>query len=725
MWIYPKNLVEINPLLAALRPIPHFFLRPVYIFKDYRRSYLQPDLTAGLTVAVVLLPQAIVFALLAGLPPQMGLYSAIVVAIVGALWGSSNHLNSGPTNTASILVAAALHPLFVTGSPDYIMAAGLLAVMVGVFRLIMGLARLGMLVSFVSDSVIIGFTAGAGVLIAIGELDALLRLEFSAPSGLLYTIQGLTSHASETHWLSLSIGLGTIAIILLIKRLNPRWPSLLIGLTASAAFVWLFNLEQYGVKIIGQMSVGLPPLASLPLFDFQLIGQLSTSALAMAIIGLVEATSIARSIAGQSGQRLDSNQEFVGQGLANIATGFLSGQPCSGSFNRSALSFEAGAQTAVSNAISGLFVLVATFVLGPITAYIPRAALAGMLLLAAWGMIDRKEMARIWRGARGDAIIMIVTLLATLFLPLQFAVLSGILMSLVYYIMKTSTPRVLTVLPDETFRHFAYQPNKPGCPQLGIIKISGDLYFGAVSHIEEAIRQSLNRHPSQRYLLLRMHGVNHCDMSGIHMLESVMRLCRERGGDLFMMKVQRPVYELMVSTNFYHQLGSDHFLPEDQAIEHLFYKVLDPAICIYECEVRAFKECQNLPKRPLPAGIHLYTEIPHHNLPEISAEELWGKLRRNGKPPLIIDVREPREFKQGHIPQAQLIPLAKLLLEKPELPQNREVVLVCRSGRRSQRAAYMMQQDGRGLRPTVLRGGMMAWEAAKLLEAVGDETEKG
>ncbi|HXV97705.1 MAG TPA: SulP family inorganic anion transporter, partial [Anaerolineae bacterium] len=597
MWITPKNLYEANPVLAALKPAPFFFLRPVRIFQTYRRNYLQPDLIAGLTVGAVLLPQALVFAVLAGLPPQMGLYSAIIAAIVGALWGSSNHLHSGPTNTASILVLATLLPIAAPGSSTYIAAAGLLAVMVGVFRLVMGLARLGLLVTFVSDSVIIGFTAGAGVLIAVGELRSLLRVEATAPPGLISTLQNLFTHMTETHWLSLALGLGTLAVTLLLRRFYPKWPGQLIALSLAAVLVALFSLDSYGVQIIGQLPHSLPPLAQLPLTDVELIGDLSVGALAVATIGLVEATSIARAVATQSGQRLDSNQEFVGQGLANIACGFLSGHACSGSFNRSALNYESNAQTPLASVFSGLFILAAMFILSPLAAYIPRAALASMLILAAYSMIDRKEMTRLWRGARGDALIMTVTLLATLFLPLQFAVLAGILMSLGYYIMKTSTPRVHTVLPDETFKHFKYQPNKPPCPQLGIIKISGDLYFGAVNHVEEAIRQTLARNPRQRFLLLRMHGVNHCDISGIHMLESLTRTCRDGGGDLFLMKVQGPVHALMESTGFCDQLGRDHFLPEDQAIEYIFHKILDPAICIYECDVRAFQECQNLPKR--------------------------------------------------------------------------------------------------------------------------------
>ncbi|MCP4623334.1 MAG: STAS domain-containing protein, partial [bacterium] len=224
-----------------------------------------------------------------------------------------------------------------------------------------------------------------------------------------------------------------------------------------------------------------------------------------------------------------------------------------------------------------------------------------VLIVTAYGMIDRAEIARIWRGARGDAIIMLVTFLGTLFLEIEFAVLLGILLSFAFYIMKTSAPDVYAVLPSGNRKHFTpQQPNQFPCTQLSIIKISGDLYFGAVGHVEEIINQHLAGHPEQRFLLLRMQGVNQCDFSGIHMLEAVRHTCQERGGDLFLMKVQESIKALMKSTGFYDKLGADHFLIEDGAIKHLFYKVLDPAVCIYECNTRTFEECQNLPKYRYP-----------------------------------------------------------------------------------------------------------------------------
>ncbi|UCC89816.1 MAG: sulfate permease [Anaerolineales bacterium] len=724
-----------------LRTIPSLFLQPLHILQTYGVDQLRPDVVAGLTVAVVLLPQAIAYALIAELPPQVGLYTAIVGAIVGALMGSSSHLQTGPTNAISLLVLSALLTTATPGTSEFLLLAGLMAVMAGLFQLVMGLARLGMLVNFVSHSVVVGFSSGAGVLIAFKQLQHLFGLEF-ASHNLIEITHGVYTHLPETHRPTLALGLGTIILIVALRNL-PLWvesllrwlgapsallavtlrtltaklPGPLIGMVLAAVAVGVWGLDQTGVAVIGKLPSGLPPLAQIPLFNLELIAQLSTGALAVGAIGLVEAMSIARSIASQSGQRLDSNQEFVGQGLANVACGFLSGYPCSGSFTRSAVNFNAGAQTPVASVFSGLFVLIAMVALGPLTAFVPRAALAGVLIVTAYGMIDRREIARIWRGARNDAAIMVVTFLGTLFLHLEFAVLTGILLSFAVYIMKTSGPQIMPVLPDENFRHFTPQRRKSPCPQLAILDILGDLYFGAVSHIEQAISQHLARHPDQRFLLLRMHSVDQCDFSGIHTLENIVRTTREKGGDVFMVRVQEPVLELMKSTRFCDYLSRDHFLSDDSAIDYLFHNIIDPAICVYECEARAFRECQNLPKQTYAAGIPLHTDMLTHPIASISPQSLWQELHGN-TPPLVIDVREPREFQRGHVPRARLIPLPKLLSEASEgVPQDCPIVFVCRGGRRSTRVAHALRN--RGYRNIcVLQGGMLAWEAAGLLDAI-------
>ncbi|MGQ9839899.1 MAG: SulP family inorganic anion transporter [Anaerolineae bacterium] len=688
--------------------------RPVAVLRGIRREHLRPDAMAAVTVTLIVLPQAMAYALLADLPPQAGLYAAILASIVAALWGSSNHLQTGPTNTSSLLTLSALATIATPGTPEHLAAAGLLAVMAGVLRVVMGLANLGLLVRFVSDAVIVGFTAGAGVLIAANQLRNLLRLNVPATAELLETAQVMMPKLGEAHLPSLALGVGAMALILLLRRLNRHLPGPFIALVVAAAAVGVSGLD---VKVIGRLPAALPPFTPLPITDLGLIGRLSTSALSIGAIGLVEALSIARVLAAQTGQRLDSNQEFIGQGMANIACGFFAGYPVSGSFVRSTVNLQAGAVSPLSNILTGLLVLMATLALGPVAAYIPLPALAGVLILSAYSLIDRHEMARIWRGGGTDRLTMIVTLIATLMLPLHFAVMAGILMSLGGYLLQTSTPRVVPVLPAGGFRHFEHQPDQQPCPQLGIVEIQGDLYFGAAQHVEAEMHRHMTGHPGQRFLLLRMQGVHHCDISGIHALETIVRAYREQHGDVFLTRVRPQVLTEMRVSGFWSLLGHDRLLPEDSAISHLFHHVLDPAVCIYECPVRAFLECQNLPKQLYPHLGVPHTVPPKTPLPAIEPLALWQALH-GSSPPQVIDVREPREYRQGRVPGSRLIPLPALLNDPGQVARAGPVVLVCRSRRRSARAAAALLAAGRS-NVAVLREGMLAWEAANLLEASG------
>lgn len=688
--------------------------RPADILRNLRRKDLSSDLMAALTVTMVVLPQTMAYAILGGLPPEVGLYSAAIASIAGALWGSSIQLQTGPSNTVALLTLAAITPLAAIGTPAYLAAASLLALMGGMLRLVMGLARLGLLVRFVSDAVIVGFTAGAGVLIAVNQLRDLLGLTLPSTADLVETVRAMALNLDQVNPSSVAVGLLSIGLIIGLKRFNKRIPGPLVAIVAAAAVVALLRLD---VAMVSALPRGFPPFGIPPVTDLRLIGQLSTTALSISAIGLVEAISNARALASQTGQRLDSNQEFVGQGVANIACGFFTGCPVTGSFGRSNLNLQAGARSPMANVFIGLMVIVALLFVGPAASLLPKAALAGVVLVTAYSLIDRKEMARIWRGGGADRITLVVTLVATLLLPLQFAIMAGILMSLGGYLLQTSTPRVRSVVPTEDFRHYEHRPDVQPCPQLGVMEILGDLYFGAVQHIDEQVHRNLVGHPGQRFLLLRMQGVRNCDISGIHALESILRLYREQGGEVFMSRVQPPVMQMMASSGFLDDLGRDHLLSDDSAIDYLYHRVLDPAICIYECPLRVFEQCQNLPKQ-------LHAEIAPLHLgpldapaPTIEPAALWQALRST-TPPVVIDVREPREFNQGRVPGSQLIPLPRLLAHPHLAPRDREVVLICRSGRRSARAAAALLAAGH---PNVasMEGGMVAWESANLLEASG------
>jgi len=694
-----------------------YFLRPVRILSVYRSVYLREDLFAGLTVAAIMLPQAVAFAFIAGLPPQMGLYAAIVASLVGGLWGSSNQLQTGPTNTLSLLVLSVLLPLASQNTVDYWILAGVLAVMAGVIQLVMGLLRLGLLVNFVSESVIVGFTAAAGILIFFNQLRIIFRLSFPTTPMLYETAQNLLINIRDAHLISLAIGLGVIFLILILRRINPRIPAALLAIVMAALAVVIFNLDQQGVLVVGELPSNLPPLSSIPLFEFGNYSKLFTGALAIAAIGLVESMSIARSVSSQTGQRLDNNQEFIGQGLANFASGLFSGYPVAGSFTRTAVNHQAGARTAVSNVFAGVVVLAVLLVFGSFAGYIPLSALGGVVILVAVGLIHREEIMRIWSGVTADRVIMVITFVATLTIPLEYAVLLGILLSLGFYLLRTSVPRVRVVVPDEDFKFLVDQNDDPECLQLSVIEVLGDLYFGAVNHVEDFILNHQRTNPGQRYLLLRLHGVEQFDISGVHALERIVQVYRQRKGDVFISRFRAPVLEVFKTSGFYEFLGEDHFLGREMnAIGNIFYNVLDPAICIYECPYRAFLECQDLPKRLDLIGASLHLEAPPCEVSTIKPVELWRFLDGE-QSTRIIDVREPREFALGHIQGAELISLPDILKNHSLIPKDIPVVLNCRTGRRSTHVAYELAQNGYE-NLIILEGGILAWEAENLLEAI-------
>jgi len=712
-------------LAARLEPVRRwlvsesvFFTRPAAVLRGYdHRSDLKPDLLAGLTIAVVLLPQAIAFATLAELPPQMGLYTGVVAAIVGALWGSSRLLQTGPTNTSSMLIFATLLVAATPGTEDYLKAAGYLAVMVGLLRLTMGLLRLGVLVHFVADSVIVGFTAGAGVLIAVSELRHVLRLDIPSVPEAGLTVRMILLQIEHTHWPSVILAAGAFAIAALLKRGGPRVPGAFVAMVAAGVATALLDLDHQGVQVLGAIPRTPPPLAHLPLFDMALIWRLAPGAVAVATIGLVESISMGRTLAARDGERLDVNQEFVGQGLANLASGLFSGFACTGSWLRSATNREAGGRTPVAAASSGVWLLLIVMAAAPLASSLPRAALAGILILTAGALIDRREMVRVWRTSRGDTSIMVATFVSALTMPLQFAILAGVLVSFGRFLLKTSTPGVHSVVPDENFRHFVRADDMPVCPQLGVIEIEGPLYFGAVNHVEDAIRANQTANPRQKYLLLRMHMVDHCDVSGIHMLESVVRLYRRRGGDVFMEGVRPGVRQMCALSGFDALLGEGNVLDQSNAISHLFHKVLNPGFCVYECPERVFGECQSIPKDPHAAHLPDYEHLSQRTPPELSPRDLRARLDDPRGGTLVVDVGEPGEFRNWHLSQARNLPLRLLAAEGLALPADQTLVFVSRIGRRSTLAASIMLDLGRK-DVYSLRGGMLAWEAAGLPIAV-------
>jgi SulP family sulfate permease len=368
----------------------------------------------------------------------------------------------------------------------------------------------------------------------------------------------------------------------------------------------------------------------------------------------------------------------------------------------------------MASLFSGIIVLVVALTLGPLVAYLPRTALAGVLIYAAFGMADRAEIRRTQGASVGDTAILWATFAAALILPLQYAVLTGVFVSFVRYVSQTSHPAVLTVVPDEGFEHFESRPDAIECPQLGVLTIGGALYFGATRHVEDQIRAHIDAYPDQKYLLLRLHRVNHVDMTGIHMLEGIVRLMRNKGGDLYLMRIHRSVMERMEQTGFDQLLGLGNFLPVESAVPYLFHRVLDPAQCIYSCQRRVWKECQTLPKSYNPSFVPLYqVEAPNAVVPSIDPTTLYA-LMREMETFWLVDVREMAEWEsEGFIRDSQLIPLPRFFQRQLNLPTNRDIVFVSRTGRRSRHLVSLLQRQG-WQNIYNLSGGVVEWRRVGL-----------
>ncbi|MCG6553963.1 MAG: SulP family inorganic anion transporter, partial [Candidatus Magnetominusculus sp. LBB02] len=388
------------------------------------RQTWKNDLFAGLTGAVLVLPQGVVFAMIAGMPPQYGLYSAMVPAIVAALYGSSRHLISGPTTAISIVIFGTLVGMAEPGSGHYIELAMLLTFITGMFQFALGLSRLGGLINFVSHSVVTGFTTGAALLIAASQLKHVFGLTFKNKPEFVENLHELVINMGHYNPRSVAVAAATLAAVILIHKVKPKWPGMLLAMFIGSIMTVALGWNHYGVSVVGALPASLPPFSA-PHFSLESIHLLVTPALAIAMLGLMEAVSIARSIALHSGQRIDGNQEFIGQGLSNVIGSFFSSYACSGSFTRSGINFQSGAKTAAAGIFAAVFLSGILLLVAPYVAYLPMPSMAAVILVVAYKLVNFHHIRDILRVSRADASVMALTFLSALFLELEFAIYIG------------------------------------------------------------------------------------------------------------------------------------------------------------------------------------------------------------------------------------------------------------------------------------------------------------
>jgi SulP family sulfate permease len=564
------------------------------------RDTLRADLMAGLTGAIVVLPQGVAFAVIAGMPPEYGLYTAMIPAIIASLFGSSWHLVSGPTTAASLVLFASLSALAEPGTGQYVALALTLTFMVGITQIVMGYAKLGTLVNFISHSVVIGFTAGAAILIASNQIKNFFGV--TIPRGLHFH-EILLEFAGKVHLINGYVtvaGIATLASGILVKRYFPRIPymivAMLVGSVVGVLLDLIFGNAVTHIKTVGALPASLPPL-SMPDFSPETLKDLAPAVLAVTLLALTEAISIARAISVKTGQHINSNQEFIGQGLSNMVGSFFSAYVATGSFNRSGVNYQAGAKTPVASVLAGLLLIGVVLAVAPLAAYLPNAAMAGILFLVAWGLIDFHHIKKIFQASRSDTLVLVVTFVATLTLELEFAILLGVMLSLVMYLNRTSRPKVLTRVPNpaDPKRKFVTDSQLPECPQFKMVRVDGSLFFGAVDHVAETLRGYREQNPGQKRVMLVASGINFLDVAGAEMLAQEAKTYRSLGGGLYFCGIKEGVCEPLRRGGYMAEVGEENmFMSKSEAMGEII-KELDTNIC-KTCERRIFRECEGLPK---------------------------------------------------------------------------------------------------------------------------------
>jgi len=538
------------------------------------------DLIAGISVALVAIPQSLAYAQLAGVPAYYGLYAAFIPSVVGILFGSSAMLATGPVAMTSLLTAASVTALAPQGLDQFYAYVTLLALLSGLFQLAFGLARAGFLMSLISHPVLMGFINAAALIIALSQLPALMGISTRQTDHLLLDTWNVLTRMDLLHEMSLAFGVAAIVLLLVFKRFVPRLPGVLItvGLLTWASYA--LGFADRGGRVVGTIPTGLPGFV-VPELGWGAIKALLPAAFVVALISFMEAMSSCKVIAVKTRTPWNENQELIGQGLAKIAAAFCQSMPVSGSFSRSALNLASGARTGVSSLFAATSVLLTLLFFTPYLYHLPKPVLAAMIMLAVLNLIDMRALRRAWLASKDDGIAGTATFIVTLaFAPnIQNGILAGIIISLGAFIYGRMRPRVAIVgmHSDGTLRD-AQRFDLPALhPQIGAVRFDASLYFANASFFEDAVLRLQRENPDLRYILIAAYGINNLDASGVEMLRNLSERLRQTGITLVLGGVKRQVLEVMQRTGLSAEMGEDNvFLSEQDAVKQLLLRIERP-----------------------------------------------------------------------------------------------------------------------------------------------------
>src|SRR5580698_8274532 len=573
---------------------------------DYSWGNARRDLLAGVTVAAISLPQAMAYALIAGIDPRFGLYSAIVVTLIASIFGSSSHLINGPTNAISLVVFSALAFFDADARVDAYQAVFLLGIMIGVIQILIAVFKLGDLTRYISESVVIGFMAGAGALVGLSQLGNLtgLRDQGTGHQHVLYRIW-LTLSGGHVNPRALGIGIGTIVLVVVLRRLARKYHlpqfdmllALIVAAVVAAAYGW--SRPALDGKTLISVVGGVPrslPLPHIPEIKFWWVKELSGSALAIAFLGLLEALAIAKSIANTTRQSLDYNRQCLAEGLANLTGGFFQCLPGSGSLTRSAINFQAGAVSRVSGVFAAGTVALVVVALAPFARYIPKSALAGLLLVTAVRLVDWKRLSYAMRASRYDAGLVLVTAFSAVFISVEFSILIGVTLSILMFVPRASLLRLneLVVGSDRVIRERL--PEDPPCTAMMLYDLAGELFFGAAPELDRCFNHLKRRTEDEdiRFVVLRLKRTRNPDMVSLERFDHFLHDMKARGVAVLLCGVRPAFAKAMANLRFHDWLPADRVFPEEEekfsatlkAVRHV-YELVEENSCDH-CMQTAF-----------------------------------------------------------------------------------------------------------------------------------------
>lgn len=568
------------------------------------KQVLKADIVAGGTVALVLVPQSLAYANLAGLPASAGLYASFLPVAIAAFFGSSRQLATGPVAVVSLLTASALAPLAVSGTEEYIAYATLLALMVGVFQLALGFFRLGIMVAFLSHPVVIGFTNAAAIVIATSQLGKIFGVSVEPGQYHFVTVWKTVEMAlTDTHWPTLVMAALAFSLMLFVKRNMPKVPFVMVAVALTIVLSWGLRYGGHGGAIVGEIPSDLPGLHLPPVMDIEAMAQMLIIAVAISLIGFLEAVSVSKAVATQTRQRLNSDQELIGQGLSNVASSLFQGYAVSGSFSRTAVNHEAGARTGFSSVVTALLVATALLFFTPLLYHLPQATLAAVIMMAVINLLQFKPIVHSWRALRHDGWVAIFTFVMTLgYAPhFEISIIIGILLSLGLYVYRTMHPHIFVMSRDPSGDlQDAGTKILQLCPKIVLLRFEGALFFVNTNYFEERVFERTSSMPDLRFIIIDTVAISEIDATGEHSLRELTRQLVESGIHVLFARAPAPIMGTFRRTGFASDQWADQFFDTiDGALKYAWnaLKKEGGECSTPDCDTRDLKRCV-LRRRP-------------------------------------------------------------------------------------------------------------------------------